>query len=128
MQIGQSSATGLDRTAETARQHAKAPLPVCRCLNCGEAFTPARLAKAEFCGRACNSAWQNRRLRRGAMLYDLLMILRFQRSIASRFKIWRTMNRLASFFRDEDKAEREGRRSWRTIQSIRNERPDLWAE
>lgn len=123
-----NAATGLDSAPETARQPSRRPARLCRCLNCGEAFTPARQLRADFCGRACNSAWQNRRLRRGALIYDLLMILRFQRSIASTFKIWRTMNRLASFFRDEDKARRNGRRSWRTIQSIKDERPDLWAE
>jgi hypothetical protein len=101
--------------------------PVCRCLECGQPFPRGKRA-AEFCGRKCVRAWNNRRMVRGAELYDLLMVTRFDRSLAARFKVWRTVNRLASHFRDDDKVKRDGRRSWRRLSAIRESKPFLWAE
>lgn len=101
--------------------------PVCRCLNCGEPFTPGPKA-AEFCGRSCIRAWNNRRLVRGAELYDLIMVARFEREAATKNKVWRAINRLAAKFRDEDKAQRAGRRSWRRLRSIIETKIFLWAE
>lgn len=99
----------------------------CRCLECGEAFHRGPRA-AEFCSRKCVRAWNNRRMVRGAELYDLLMVTRFDRDAAHRFKVWRTVNRLASVFRDEDKAARDGRRSWRRLRAVMEGKPFLWAE
>ncbi len=73
-------------------------------------------------------AWNNRRMVRGAELYDLLMIARFERAEATRHKVWRAINRLASRYRDEDKAERAGRRSWRRLRAIIETKIFLWAE
>ncbi|WP_244621760.1 hypothetical protein [Neomesorhizobium albiziae] len=65
---------------------------------------------------------------RGAELYDLLMVARFQREEATTNKVWRAINRLASRFRDEDKAYRAARRSWRRLRAVKETKPLLWAE
>lgn len=97
------------------------------CLECG---TPhASLSPgAEFCGPACRMAFNNRRTKRGAELYDLFMALRHDRATATRFKVWRLLNRLAAIFREEDRRERAGRVSWRSPSAILARRPYLSAE
>ena len=100
---------------------------MCRCLNCGEPFTRGARA-AEFCGRKCVRAFNNRRMTRGAALYDLVMIARFERDVAKANKVWRAINRLASRYRDEDKARRHGRRSWRRIRAVIENHLCLWNE
>jgi len=65
---------------------------------------------------------------RGAELYDLLMVTRFERALAARFKVWRAINRLAKRFREADEAERGGRRSWRRLRSVIETKLFLWAE
>ena len=78
------------------------------CFECGETFE-ALSRRAEFCSRACRNEWGNRRLRRGAELYDLFMASRFDLAAAKDQKVWREMNRLASRFRAEDQESRAGR-------------------
>ncbi len=87
------------------------------CLNCGSRFL-AGTRRPEFCGTPCIKSWNNRRMVRGAELYDLMMILRFEREEAYQKKVWSAMTRLARRYRDEDLAERNGRRSWRRLRSI----------
>lgn len=65
---------------------------------------------------------------RGAEIYDLLMIARYEREAATKNKVWRAINRLAAKYRDEDKAERDGRRSWRRLRAIIETKVFLWAE
>lgn len=65
---------------------------------------------------------------RGADIYDLVMILRYDRDTATRNKVWRSINRLAAKFREEDMQERGGRRSWRRLRSIIETRLFLWSE
>ena len=96
------------------------------CLECGAAFR-ARLASDEFCGVACRKAFHNRRMRRGALVYDLLMALRFERKGAQLMGVWQALCRLASDFRQEDARERAGRRSWRKAGDVLGERPHLKA-
>ena len=43
------------------------------CKECGEGFT-SRQYNADFCGQACRRSFNNRRMTRGAMLYDLDML------------------------------------------------------
>lgn len=81
------------------------------CLECGEPFAATR-ADAEFCCKACRQTFGNRRLQRGAELYDLFMLQRFERPEATRIGAWSLMCRAASQWRSEDQARREGRRSW----------------
>lgn len=119
--------TVLEQGAGTPAGRTGRTLPVCRCLECGGPFQRRR-SDAEFCGRACVRAWNNRRAMRGAELYDLFMVTRFDRDAAKREKVWRRMNRLASHFRDEDKARRAGRRSWRRLGAVLEGKPFLSAE
>jgi len=105
-----------------------APAPHPRaCLECGAAYVPAT-AEAEFCSAHCRMAFNNRRAKRGAELYDLFMALRHDRAVATTFKVWRLLNRLAAGFRAEDVTERAGRRSWRPPAEILARRPYLTAE
>lgn len=47
------------------------------------------------------------------MMYDLVMANRFDRTTARAMKLTSAINRLASVYRERDRAERAGRRSWR---------------
>jgi predicted nucleic acid-binding Zn ribbon protein len=112
-------------------EHPRGPAPedaapfltggVRRCLECGG---PCE-TKGEFCSRACRDDFGNRRKRRGEKLYDLFMALRWDRENATRLGVWRTLNRMSSDFRAEDRAERDGRRSWRRPSEVLADRPDL---
>lgn len=105
-----------------------APRPLDRaCLWCGQAYlSPA--PEAEFCGSLCRKAFNNLRAMRGAELYDLFMALRHDRAVATAFKVWRALNRLAAGFRFEDRTERAGRRSWRHPGVILARRPYLGSD
>lgn len=119
--------TVLEQSAGKAASVNPALSSVCRCLECGEPFQRGpRLA--EFCGRKCVRTWNNRRMVRGAELYDLIMVTRFDRKAATKFKVWRAINRLASLYRDDDKTRRGGRRSWRRLRAFIEGKPFLWAE
>lgn len=96
------------------------------CDECGEAFVSSR-PHAEFCCNHCRRTFNNRRALRGAELYDLLMALRYDRETAKTLKVWRAFCRLAAMFRAEDKADREGRKSWRHPKKIIERRPYIVA-
>jgi hypothetical protein len=95
------------------------------CLECGAEFE--RAANREFCGGKCRKAWGNRRMKRGAELYDLYMAHRFDCANAQALGVFQAVNRMASNFRQEDQAERAGRRSWRLPSAVLEERPYLRA-
>lgn len=97
------------------------------CLDCGEPFASPS-PDAEFCGSACRQAFNTRRSKRGAELYDLLMALRHDRKAATLLKVWTLLSRCAAIYREEDRAERAGRRSWRDPAEILKRRPYLRAE
>lgn len=81
------------------------------CCECGETFQTKR-REAEFCKTECRKVYHNRRMTRGAELYDLFMTLRFDRSHAKDEAIWSQMCAVASAYRDADKTTRGGRKSW----------------
>lgn len=84
-----------------------------KCIECGaEIKSRANRGgpKSVFCSKACNMRFFNRRMKRGALLYDVYMASRYDREV-NKSGIT-TMAQMASRWRDEDKAEREGRRSW----------------
>lgn len=81
------------------------------CNECGETFQ-AKRREAEFCGDKCRKAYHNRRMTRGAELYDMLMTMRFDRGHAKDEQLWSHLCAVASAYRDADKAQRGGRRSW----------------
>ena len=97
------------------------------CLECGAAYVP-RQCNGEFCGSACRKTWNNRRLIRGAELYDLFMSLRWDRVVATTLHVFTALSRMAAHFRREDVAERAGRRSWSPAAKIIERRPYLRAE
>lgn len=97
------------------------------CLECGDDFEALK-AFGAFCCPAHRQLWNNRRMKRGAELYDLFMALRFQRGLAKAMGLWRLVCRLASAFRDEDWRERDGRLSWRSPKDVVAERAWLTAD
>lgn len=117
----------LERSPEDGPSVPSRPSRVCVCLNCGESFEQGRKA-AEFCSRKCVRAWNNRRYIRGAELYDLMMIQRFDRGEATKHKVWTALTRLTRQYRDEDIRERGGRRSWRRLRSIIDNKIVLWTQ
>lgn len=93
------------------------------CLECGT----DHVCKGGFCSTSCRHDFNNRRKARGAELYDLYMAHRFERDHAKQLGVFQAINRLASNFREEDKARRAGRRSWRSPRTVLEERPFLKA-
>lgn len=91
------------------------------CLECGE----QTWSKGDFCGPACRIDFNNRRKARGAELYDLYMAFRYERKLAVALGVWQAIARLAAKFRDEDRASRDSRRSWRNPGEVLDERPYL---
>ncbi len=79
------------------------------CAECGEAFQSARADK-EFCCAPCRQAFNNRRMQRGAELYDLFRIMRRERGIAKEQGVWAEMCRLERQWNDED----HGRKTWQS--------------
>lgn len=94
------------------------------CAECGAALARGRKTDA-FCAPACRKAFGNRRMTRGAELYDLLMETRFNRAEAKALGAWQALCRMASNFREEDHAAREGRISWRRAKQVLADRPYL---
>jgi predicted nucleic acid-binding Zn ribbon protein len=73
------------------------------CAECAKAFTSGNPAvPTYFCSGKCRDVWNNRRKLRGALLMDMMMILRFDRDAAREEDAWTTMCRMASDFRGED--------------------------
>ena len=94
----------LDRSDNTAIPDAQRKL-MRGCRECGNAFT-ARRAGREFCSAKCRTDFHNRRARRGAELYDVLMNMRFDRANAEDSGAWFLLCRMAANFKAEDDRER----------------------
>lgn len=91
-----------------------------RCCNeCGADYQPRR-ADEFYCSIVCRKAFDNRRMVRGRDLYDLFMAMRYERGFAKTRGIWAIACRLAEMWRDEDKAQRDGRKSWSAAKVISN--------
>ncbi|ACL60631.1 hypothetical protein [Methylobacterium nodulans] len=117
----------LNASAEAAQDGDTAPLRGERtCLECGQPYGAAA-RHSEFCTPTCRQAFNNRRLQRGAELYDLYMAHRFQRPIAKLLKLLSCLNRLAHLYREEDRRERAARLSWRAPEVVLASRPYLRA-
>jgi predicted nucleic acid-binding Zn ribbon protein len=95
----------------TTKQH--------HCQECGAPYTRAKhAAQQSFCSTECRKAFNNRRMRRGAVLYDLYMGARYQRAtLAGNIS---TMATVARVFREEDEAMRAGRPSWTNDSDFRD--------
>ena len=81
------------------------------CRECGDTYTRHH-PTALFCGPACRKRFNNRRMVRGAELYDLVMAWRFERNKADDADMRGLIGRVAAGFRAADKARRAGRKSW----------------
>lgn len=104
------------------------PPPMFRkvCLECGDTFESQRTFGG-FCCPAHRADFNNRRMKRGAEIYDLIMAWRYQRGLAKALGLWKLVCRMAQAFREEDHRERDGRRSWRNPAEVVAERPWLHA-
>ena len=87
------------------------------CIECGGRFE-ARHRKAEFCCSEHRYDYSNRRRARGMALYDVFMAMRFERVLAKVYGLWTLMCRMAEAWRDEDKRERAGRKSWQDTKEL----------
>jgi hypothetical protein len=82
-----------------------------KCIECDKVF-PTNNSKAKSCSADCRKAFANRRMLRGAALYDLLYISRFDRSKVSKERADEFHNaayKLLRAFADFDKKNRPGR-------------------
>lgn len=94
------------------------------CLECGAAYASEK-DTSQFCSTACRRDFNNRRQQRGAELYDLYMALRFDRGPAKMLRVLSMLNRLASIFREQDRRDRDGRRSWTPPAVVAERAPHL---
>ena len=83
-----------------------------QCVECGRDFQAKRF-DATFCQFDCGSEFNKRRQLRGMIMYDLMMINRYERKMAKKAKVWFLLTRLCMYWRQEDYDKRDGRRSWR---------------
>lgn len=88
------------------------------CCECGTVYAPGRAHESFFCSSDCRQAWNNRRAKRGAELYDLFMALRYERGLSQVLGLWSLICRMAQAWRDEDVAKRDGRKSWGDAKTV----------
>lgn len=84
------------------------------CPECGTAVEGAKT----FCSAPCRKAWNNRRMTRGAVLYDAFLALRYDRGWAKTVGLWQLICRLVSEWKDID--EKAGRETFA--------RPEKWVD
>lgn len=79
------------------------------CYECAAPYT-ARARQQRFCSTACSKTFNNRRMRRGAVLVDLAMTDYCHRDHPARKNgdIQKAMRRLLSRWRDEDRKANGG--------------------
>lgn len=95
------------------------------CLECAASLAEKDY-RAEFCGTVCRKAWNNRRMVRGAELYDLFYSLRYDRDKAKTLGLWSAMCKLAQKWRDEDRVS-ERTRTCRRPEDVLMSKPTLRA-
>lgn len=93
-----------------------------KCCNCGLAINKPD-PRTRFCSTRCKGEFNNRRATRGAVAYDFVMAMRYDRSEAKVLKAWGTLCHLAAKWRAEDQAERSGRRSWHRLPVVLDQMP-----
>jgi hypothetical protein len=64
---------------------------------------------------------------RGAAMHDFVMAMRFDRAAAEDTDAWKFLCRLAASFRDEDRQQRSGRKSWDDVDRVLERNPRLIA-
>ena len=96
------------------------------CRECGAPLKAQRNG-AEFCSAACRTAFHNRRARRGADFYDVVMCWRFDRAGATAAGAMTLLSRMAAAFKADDDREHAGRKSWDDIAKAKERNPYLMA-
>jgi len=89
------------------------------CQECGLGLkVPGKKMPAakKFCGPKCRMSFNNRRRDRGSEVYDLLMVMRFERDQAKDERLWSVICSQAAAYRDADKFARNGRKSWQSME------------
>jgi hypothetical protein len=81
------------------------------CRECGMPLEGKRQG-AVFCSPEHRKAFNNRRMIRGAELYDLIMAQNYERELRKPEALMSVISNLARAFRDSDKVLRNGRKSW----------------
>ena len=87
------------------------------CRECGGSLNAVKRG-ALFCTPACRKAFNNRRMIRGAELYDLLMANRYERDYAYSKGLWSIACNLMRAYRDSDSNLRKGRKSWNAQETL----------
>lgn len=96
-------------------------MPDRACIECGAALSVVQRKMSRYhisnqtrrhCNSKCKDAWNMRRRKRGAELYDFVMAWRFERAEATEQRFQTAVCALASKFRQEDREQRDGRMSW----------------
>ena len=101
--------------------------PERHCVECGAPYA-AKKQTALFCSSDCRDMFHRRRKERGAVLYDMVMAMRYERGRSAEKKLYTMLCREAAEFRDIDNRQRNGRKSWRDIDEVIAERPYLTAQ
>ena len=81
------------------------------CKECGGDFD-SRQYNASFCSDGCKRTFNNRRAKRGAILYDLLMIEAFDPDAFKKHKLQNRREEMLQRWRGEDD-EANRKRSWK---------------
>lgn len=84
------------------------------CLECGGEIGTSSID--QFCCKEHRLKFDTRRLTRGVLLYDSLMGAKAKKMGGERFLM--LAGGLVQGFREQDKKERNGRRSWRDIKKV----------
>ena len=74
----------------------------CLCRECKSPVGETLRSQKLFCSKACADKWINRRKKRGEKLYDLFMILRYERDIAKTEKVFNLMCAMGMKWREKD--------------------------
>lgn len=84
---------------------------ITHCRECGLELKDKKPG-ALFCTPEHRKAFNNRRMIRGAEMYDLIMAQNYERELRSPLELQTLISRLARAARDSDKFLRDGRKSW----------------
>ena len=98
------------------------------CPWCGGTVPTDKRLDARFCTDPCRKAFNANRAKRGAQLYDLFMVNRYEQPLAKQFNVWKLMCRMAAEWYWQDQRERAGRHSWEVPQEVLARHPHLRAE
>lgn len=86
-----------------------------KCLECHKEFQ-RRAYCDSFCAPSCRIAFNNRRQKRGAMLYDLIMMARFSKDELSPKLAERVEPLIAKWHQEDITAGRA--RTWKSVSDI----------